>query len=105
MWSDEKWILTALSCNLHIMSKLFLAERERERESCLFDKTHDAIINMHNVHKYKYASLDHEIQKGCILGVSSPRKLENFHWYLELGPLSRVYKTGVCQSQKWCSFV
>ena len=32
-------------------------------------------------------SLDHEIQKGCILGVSSPHKLENFHWYLELGPL------------------
>ena len=32
-------------------------------------------------------SLDHEIQKGCILGVSSPHKLENFHWYFELGPL------------------
>ena len=32
-------------------------------------------------------SLDHEIQKGCILGVSSPHKLENFHWYLELGQL------------------
>ena len=32
-------------------------------------------------------SLDHEIQKGYILGVSSPHKLENFHWYHELGPL------------------
>ena len=32
-------------------------------------------------------SLDHEIQKGNILGVSSPHKLENFHWYHELGPL------------------
>ena len=31
-------------------------------------------------------SLDHEIQKGYILGVSSPHKLENFHWYHELGP-------------------
>ena len=33
------------------------------------------------------SSLDHEIQKGYILGVSSPHKLENFHWYHELGPL------------------
>ena len=32
-------------------------------------------------------SLDHEIQKGYILGVSSPHKLENFHWYHELGAL------------------
>ena len=32
-------------------------------------------------------SLDHEIQKGYILGVSSTHKLENFHRYQELGPL------------------
>ena len=32
-------------------------------------------------------SLDHEIQKGYILGVSSTHKLENFLWYHELGPL------------------
>ena len=32
-------------------------------------------------------SLDHEIQKGYILGVSSPHKLKNFHWFHELGPL------------------
>ena len=31
--------------------------------------------------------MDHEIQKGYILGVSSTHKLENFYWYYELGPL------------------
>ena len=36
-------------------------------------------------------SLDQDIQKGYILEVSSPHKLENFHWYHELGPLW-VYK-------------
>ena len=49
--------------------------------------TTDSVTSKNVLPSYISSSLDHEIQKGYILGVSSPHKLENFHWYHALGSL------------------